>query len=73
MKIAGKLSESVKYHLLLDKYNIIRNIINDNNFVYNIIVKLKSKQFIDPVTEEEIDLTLDKLNEEILDFLFLNK
>ena len=70
-KIIGKLSDSVKYKLLLEKYDNIRNIINNNNFVYDIIIKLKSKQFIDPISGDEIEIDLDKINEEILDFLFL--
>ena len=70
-KIIGKLSDSTKYKLLLEKYDSIKNIINNNNFVYDIIIKLKSKQFIDPISGEEIDIDLDLINEEILDFLFL--
>lgn len=71
-KIIDKLSESVKYNLLLEKYSDIRDLINsDKNFINDMIVKLKSRQFINPFTEEEIVLDIDKLNEEVLDFLFL--
>lgn len=71
-KITDKLSESTKYALLLDKYSDIKDLINsDKNFINDIIVKLKSRQFINPFSEEEIELDLDKLNEEVLDFLFL--
>lgn len=70
--IKEKLSDSVKYKLLLDKYSDVENLVNkDKNFVNDILVGLKQKRFIDRNTEDELELDIDCLKEEVLDFLYM--
>ena len=70
--IKEKLSDSVKYKLLLDKYKNIDNLVNkDKNFINDLIVQIKQKRFIDKDTGKELELEIEILNEEILDFLFM--
>lgn len=67
--IREKLSDSVKYKLLLDKYQNVRKLL-DENYINNLIIKIKQKRFLD-ADGNEIELEIEKLNEEILDFLFM--
>lgn len=70
--IKEKLSDSVKYKLLLSKYSDVENLVNkDKNFVNDILVGLKQKRFIDLSTGEELELDIDCLKEEVLDFLYM--
>lgn len=72
-KIVEKIRSSNKYMIVRKKYDNISNILDDkehnNNFVDNMIFDIKSKQFIDPITEDEINVDIDVVTEEILDFL----
>lgn len=72
--IREKLSDSIKYKLLLKIYEDVKNLVNkDNNFINDIIVTIKQGKFINSITGQEVILEIEKLNEEILDFLYLVK
>lgn len=69
--IKDKLNGSIKFKLLLNKYKDIENLVSDDkNFITDLLISLKSKKFLN-INEEEIQLDLDKLKEEVLDFLYI--
>lgn len=67
-KLMDKVIESNKYKKLMNEFDFISDLFDRNNVVLSIMT-IKNYKFLDD-NENEIDVPIEKISEEILDFLF---